>query len=344
MRQLNIIVIGLGHQSLEDHLPAIKESGLINLVGVVDVDKGKVEQIAKEHKVPHAISVKKLLNTLDVKPDAALIAVPHKDYLAIIEELANSGINIIKEKPFAATIEEAKAMIKLAKNNNISLQVTLQRRFNPIFISFNQLIKRIGKIYSIEARYTLNIAQLDNGWRARKNLSGGGALIDLGYHYIDLIIWYFGLPDSVTCRMSTNNREGQVYDVEDTAFVNFTYKEKEGDNGRILGDLIVSRVYPEKEESMIAYGSKGSVFIQRGKVCRRDLDGNEIESLQRVGSWPSAIIDQLEEFANNILEGKKRGVIDPQHLEQVSFLEAAYESDRTRLTIDPHVYKKNLQS
>ena len=166
MRQLSIIVIGLGHQSLEDHLPAIKESGLINLVGVVDVDRGIAEQIAKEYKVPHAISVKKLFNTLDVKPDAALIAVPHKDYLAIIKELANKGIDIIKEKPFAATIEEAKTMIKLAKDNNISLQVTLQRRFNPIFISFNQLIKRIGKIYSIEARYTLNIARLDSGWRA----------------------------------------------------------------------------------------------------------------------------------------------------------------------------------
>lgn len=343
MSKLDIIVIGLGHQSLEDHLPAIQESNYWNLVGVSDIDKSTSQKTAEEYNVPYATDVSELLELLPKSPDVALIAVPHKDYLPLIEILVAKKINIIKEKPFATSLEEASAMVKLAHENDISIQVTLQRRFNPIFLSFNQLIKRIGKIYSIEARYTLNIARLDEGWRSSKVFAGGGALVDLGYHYIDLIVWYFGLPDSITCRLSTSNREGQQYDVEDTAIANFTYNENGGDDQVILGNLVVSRVYPEKDESLIAYGSKGSVYIRRGKVCRRDLDGNEVEVLERIGSWPSAILDQLDEFAKNIIEGKNRGSIDPQHLEHVAFIEASYESAENHSTIDPHVCLNKLK-
>jgi predicted dehydrogenase len=343
MSKLNIVVIGLGHQSLEDHLPAIEESGYWNLVGVADIDQTIAEETAKKYSVPYATKVSGLLELLPKLPDAALIAVPHKDYLPLIKTLAAKKINIIKEKPFAISVSEAKEMIKLAQDNDVSIQVTLQRRFNPIFQSFNQLIKRIGKIYSIEARYTLNIARLDDGWRSSKVFAGGGALVDLGYHYIDLIVWYFGLPDSITCRLSTSNREGQLYDVEDTAVANFTYREDEGDHKAILGTLVVSRVYPEKDESLIAYGSKGSVYIKRGKVCRRGIDGVEVEVLERMGGWPSAILDQLDEFAKNIIAGKNRGSIDPQHLEHVAFIEAAYESADKHSTVDPRVCLKRLQ-
>ncbi len=345
MKKLNIIVIGLGHQSLEDHLPAINDSKYFNLVGVSDIDEEVTAQTAKEYNVTYSnVGVSELLDLLPEKPDVALIAVPHKDYLSIIKILAKAKIDIIKEKPFATSVDEAKEMIKLAKEYNISFQVTLQRRFNPIFISFSQLLQRIGKIYSIEARYTLNIAHLDEGWRSSKVFSGGGALVDLGYHYIDLLIWYFGLPDSVTCRISTHNREGQEYDVEDTALLNFTYNENDGDDETILGNLIVSRVYPEKDESLIAYGSKGSVYIRRGKVCRRDLEGNEIEVLERSGSWPSALYDQLDEFAKNIIANKNRGVIDPQHLEHVAFIDTAYRSSVDHSTLDPHVTLNKLIS
>lgn len=342
MKRLNIVVIGLGHQSLEDHLPAIRESKYYNLIGISDIDEPVTERTAEEYGVPSANGVSDLLDMLEEKPDVALIAVPHKDYLPIIRILAEKKVNIIKEKPFATSLEEAEEMIELARKNQISFQVTLQRRFNPIFLSFNQLINRIGKIYSIEARYTLNIARLDEGWRSSKVFSGGGALVDLGYHYIDLIVWYFGLPDTISCRLSTSNRENQVYDVEDTAITSFTYNEDDGDENTILGSLTVSRVYPEKDESLIAYGSKGSVYIKRGKVCRRDLEGNEIESLERSGSWPSAIYDQLDEFAKNIIDGKNIGKIDPQHLEHVAFIHAAYQSAVTHNTEKPSLILEKL--
>ena len=183
--KLKIIVVGLGHQSLDDHIPAISECECFELVGVVDIDEAKASEVGAAQAVPFASDTNALLDKLDLKPDAALVAVPHNGYLPIIKLLAEHKIHIIKEKPFAVSVEDALQIKDLIEINDITLQVTLQRRFNPIFYSFQQLIKRIGKLHSIEARYTLNIARLDEGWRASRLYSGGGALVDLGYHYID---------------------------------------------------------------------------------------------------------------------------------------------------------------
>lgn len=316
---LNIVVIGLGHQSLEDHLPAILESKKYNLIGVIDINKEHAEKIAKEYQTISAQTYLELKSKIITKIDVVLIAVPHSEYLRIIEEVAADKIDIIKEKPFAISLKEASKLKEIVRRNNISLFVTLQRRYNPIFKSFKQLIKRIGKIYAIEARYTMNVVDLSSGWRAVKNIAYGGALADMGYHYIDLLVWYFGLPDSITCKISTGNRKNQQYNVEDTAFVDFSYNDIANDNERILGNLVVSRVYPEKDECLIAYGSNGSVSVKRGELMRLNIAGQEVEHLSRLGGWPSAIIDQLEDFHEKIINGKYRGKIIDEYRSKFHF-------------------------
>lgn len=340
---LNIVVIGLGHQSLEDHLPAIQESKKYNLVGVIDIDEENAEKIAKEYQTISAQTYSELKSKIIIKIDVALVAVPHSKYLKIIKEVAADKIDIIKEKPFAISLKEASDLKDIVEENNISLFVTLQRRYNPIFKSFEQLVKRIGKIYAIEARYTMNIADLSSGWRAVKDVAYGGALADMGYHYIDLLVWYFGLPDSMTCKISTGNRKNQSYDVEDTAFVDFSYNDIANDNERVLGNLVVSRVYPEKDEYLVAYGSDGSVSVKRGELVRLDVAGQEVEHLSRLGGWPSAIIDQLEDFHKKIISGEYKGKIIDEYMKQVSFLEASYVSAKTHKAENPINYFNELK-
>ncbi len=332
--RLGMIVVGLGHQSVDDHIPAILGSSSFRLLGVADIDEARAASLGEQLGVAHAASAHSLLANVAEAVDVALVAVPHADYLPIIEMLARSKIHIIKEKPFAASLHDAKRLQEVVTGSGITLQVTLQRRYNPIYLSFEQLIKRVGRIFSIEGRYTMNIARLDEGWRASSLYSGGGALIDLGYHYVDLIVWFFGLPDSITCDLSTGNREGQVYDVEDTALLHFGYSP-EGSPEATLGSLIVSRVYPDKDEMLVAYGQRGSVSVRRGMVVRRDQHGEELECLERRGTWPSALMDQLDAFAETVRLGRGAGVIERQYLEQCAFVEAAYRSAKSHTAVDP---------
>lgn len=332
-RILDVIVVGLGHQSQEDHLPAIQEISSLRLIGLVDINEVVAKEIGERYGVPYATSIDTLLTQIS-KPDVAIVVVPHSEYLPIIESLATKGIHIIKEKPFAVSLAEATALFELAEKNNVSIQVTLQRRFNPIFRTFCQLAKRIGKVHSIEARYTMNVKDLSEGWRSKKSTAGGGALIDMGYHYLDLFIWYFGVPQKVKCRMSGHNREGQDYDVEDTVFLDLTY---EGEDKNILATLFVSRVYSEKGEGLTAHGSKGSVFVTRGRVARYDSDGTMVEELKRTDSWPSAIIDQLETLTNNIASGSW-SKNDHQYVEHTAVLAAAYDSSEQDKTMETKGY------
>lgn len=341
---LKVIVIGLGKQSVEDHIPAIIESPMFELVAVQDTNQMRAQEIGEQYSVPWYTNLEDLLESASRTCDVALVAIPHNEYLPIIRALAERHIDVIKEKPFATSIDEANEMIRLSKEFNISIYVTLQRRFNPIFTTFEQLIKRIGKIYSIEAKYTMNIAQLDQGWRANYQLARGGALIDMGYHIVDLLVWYFGLPDEVICRLSTGNREGQQYDVEDTALVTFSYHEQEGSRNRIIGNMLISRAYDKKQEILSVYGSRGSVMIKRGRVCRRDLSGEEVEILSREGSWPSAAIDQLETLGRRIINNRQSSEREQyQYREHIAFIEAAYVSDREHDRKNPYDFLQLIE-
>ena len=332
---MKFIAIGLGHQTLDDHLPAMLESDRFELVGVHDVDKATCHKVAVEYNCEAIIDLDKFLAGVpEVPVDGAIVAVPHNQYLPILKILAKKGIHIIKEKPFATSIDEALQISGLVKKNNICLSLTLQRRYNPVFNSFAQLVRRIGRLHTIEAKYVLNIKRLDDGWRASQLHAGGGALIDLGYHYVDLLVWYFGLPDEITCNVSSGNREDQDYDVEDTAFVQMRYLNEKSSHV-LLGSLIVSRVFPDKNEGLTAYGTKGHITVHRGGVIRKNMHGEIEEELQRIGAWPSALVDQLEASAEAITNPSRHGFIDPDYLMHVAFIEACYRAAATHKPQNP---------
>ncbi len=339
---LRTVVIGLGKQSRDDHLPAIVQSSNFELVGVCDTDQKKTEEVSAHYNVPSYAELGELINAQDFQ--VALVSIPHHAYLNVISTLVTAGKHIIKEKPLATNIVEARQLLQILRSGSVYLGVTVQRRFNPIYRTFHQLKRCIGKIYSIEGAYTMNVAALDTGWRASKNLSGGGALVDMGYHFVDLLIWYFGMPTSVTARMTRGNRPGQKYDVEDTAHLLFDYHLEFQYDEKLVGNFVISRVYPEKQERVRVFGTNGVIEVSRGSIRRLDTNGNEIERLERQGGWPSAAVEQLDYFAERIRQFVPGNLPDyTEHLQHVAVIEAAYESDRSGTSCRPDQFLKLIQ-
>lgn len=339
---LKTVVIGLGKQSRDDHLPAIAQSANFELVGVCDTDKKKAEEIGVHYGVASNDNLGEMINGQGFH--VAVVSIPHHAYLNVISTLVTAGKHIIKKKPFATSVAEARQLLQILRGGSSYLGITVQRRFNPIYRTFHQLKRYIGKIYSIEGAYTLNVVALDEGWRASKDLSGGGALVDMGYHFVDLLIWYFGMPASITARMTRGNRPGQKYDVEDTAHLLFDYHLEFQYDEKVVGNFIISRVYPEKQERVRVFGTNGVVEVSRGLVRRLDVNGNEIERLERQGGWPSAAVEQLDHFAERIRQFVPGGLPDyTEHLQHVAVIEAAYESDRSRTSCNPSEMLKLIQ-
>jgi len=328
MDKLRVAMVGLGHQAEEDHIPGIMESEFAKLVAICDPDEERLLIWKNKLNLPAYKDYKELLH--NEKLDFVIIATPHDSHLEIVNEAAKNGVHILKEKPLAKCLAEAKVIKDVCNQNKIYLSVTLQRRFNPIYSTFFQLIDKIGDISYIEMKYCLFSSEPHNGWRGCKNKCGGGCILDMGYHMVDMLIWYFGLPDRVFADFSSVRNGEESVEVEDNATIGFSF------NNSISGSIILSRYYSPKTEYIKVIGSKGILFVERGKISRLKSNGEVIEALTRENAWSTAASNQIDYFCK-VVEGQRENISGPEmHLKHMSFIEACYLSRKKGEFINPH--------
>jgi len=124
---VKVAVIGVGNLG-KHHARLYSELSGVELVGVVDIQKSRVEEIATLYKSIPLTDYRELFG----KVDAASLAVPTADHARLGLDLFEHGIDLLVEKPIASTVEQAQALIDAAKRNNRVLQVGHVERFNPI--------------------------------------------------------------------------------------------------------------------------------------------------------------------------------------------------------------------
>ncbi|MBZ4319919.1 Gfo/Idh/MocA family protein [Streptomyces huiliensis] len=320
-------MVGLGRQATSDHLPGLAQCHLAELVGICDVDASRVAAAADAHQVPGFTTVEHLLEA--VRADFVIAAVPHHAGRKVVAACAEAGVHVLKEKPFATAPHEAAELAALCDEVGIELMVTVQRRFHPVYNAALQLLERIGTPYLVEGRYTFHCPDPAAGWRGRAELAGGGCLADMGYHLIDLLIWYLGLPDRVLADTSTAAVPGAGYDAEDTALVHLAY-----DHG-LYGSLLVSRSAGPKSERLAFTGPHGTLAVERGTARLLAPGGQTVESLLREPAWPCPPAALIDRFCR-VLDGTAPNPSGPAaHLPHTAFLAAAYASATTNRPADP---------
>jgi predicted dehydrogenase len=320
-------VVGIGKQALDDHIPGLYASDGAELVTVCDEDAEIVREQQYQYRVQGYTDFREMFKAEEL--DLVVVCVPHHIGREVIETAAEHKVHILKEKPFATTMQEARELVDICQRAGIQLMVTLQRRFNPIYTSFTQLADQVGAPFVVDAQYTLHIDDPSEGWRGSTTEAGGGCIIDMGYHLIDMILWYFGLPDRVLADMSVGARPDRDYDAEDTALIHFAY-----DSG-LYGSLLLSRYIGPKTEQIRLVGSKGMVHLERGRLQRLSNSGKVIESLSREQAWPSAAACQIDYF-RRVIDGQRPNVSGPQeNLAHMGFIAACYESARSHTYVNP---------
>lgn len=141
--------------------------------------------------------------------DAVLISLPTHLHTPCAISAAENGKHIFLEKPLARNPEEGKKIISAARKNNVKLMVGYPFRFNSTFRDLKGKLKS-GVLGDIQTAHAMNIASgpfLHRAegtipkpvpeWWFKKELTGGGALIDLGSHMINLTRWYFGEVNNI---------------------------------------------------------------------------------------------------------------------------------------------------
>lgn len=325
-----MLVVGLGKQVVKDHLPAILARNDLQISGVVDPDKARLKQITKEFGVKGFCDLEEAIN--NTKPDCALVALPHNQYMPTLAILAQHHIPTLKEKPLAMNLEEAKKIVHLYNENKTYLQICVQRRFSNLYETTKMLLREIGVIYSLYAEYTLNLSSLDAsqlGWRADKKISGGGATLDLGYHMIDLLTNLFGVPNKLYAQLNYNSLPGN-YTIDDSVKAMFVFSKK------VNANILVTKIFNRKGERIRIFGTEGFVYIDDRTVSLRDRQNEIIES-HSFNTKEHEVNNQLEYFITHMNDPKMLELENNQilydQLTNMSIIDAIYQSDEEERVI-----------
>lgn len=201
--------------------------------------------------------------------DAIFITSPIGTHLPIIQAILEKQdkLGLFVEKPLAATHKEALEIAKLASGLRIVNMVGLQKRFSPVFQRGKQILEEegIGEIQFFRGySYVSDVFRRGEGWRFKKG--AGGALLDLGPHAIDILLWYFGELKPVSAI------KRPFYSVEVEDYLHSILQTGSG----IVGTLDICwsiRNYRLPETLVEVHGSDGSMTVTDDYV-RLQTDGS----------------------------------------------------------------------
>lgn len=332
--KMRCLLIGYGRRAAEGYMPALLSTDGVELCAVCDVDPARKADLDKTLKRRSSKSspgfytdLAHLLNS--ERPDFAIVATPHSTHLGIAEELLRKKIPFLKEKPFAMNLEDAKRLVALVGKHSGHMRLCVQRRHHPLYAYAKKAILQIGTVRHFTASYHLSAGRYYSGWRSRPETAGGGAVMDMGYHLVDLLYWYFGMPSQVYSVSAPKKNAGMDYSVEEAVLSALSYG-----NGTV-GSVFLSMSEPDKHEELKVYGTKGYVHLGRNFLNRYDSDGKTAESLTREPAWPSEVSDVLVDFVENIDRQEIVAEECARGLDAMLMIQGIYESIKKKLPVSP---------
>lgn len=198
-RPVRVAVIGAGLIAQRAHLPSYVAAPEAELSAIVSGRRATAEAAAARFGSPRVLDSWQQA-IADPGIDAVDICTPNALHAEIAIAAARAGKHVLVEKPMATSLAEADAMVAAAREAGVLLAVAHNLRFVPIYMTMQRLIAAgaIGRVFS--ARGSFMHAGPDEFWGAtsdwfwQEGQAGGGSLLDMGIHMIDLLRWMVGRP------------------------------------------------------------------------------------------------------------------------------------------------------
>lgn len=225
MKKLRVGVIGLGMGGA--HIGGFKSHPDVEVAAIADTDEKKLKTRGDEFNIPNRyISAEEMLKK--EKLDIVSIAVPNKFHKPLTIAAFEAGCHVLCEKPMAMNADEARDMLKASKKAKKRLMINFSFRFREQSYAMKKAVDSgiLGDVYYARSVWLRRRGMPGfGGWFGQKSLSGGGPLIDLGVHRLDLALWLMNYPKPTWVMGSTYNhiaaplakKEKKAFDVEDIA-------------------------------------------------------------------------------------------------------------------------------
>ena len=352
MAKLKIGIIGCGGIANGKHMPSLKKVADAEMVAFCDIIEERAEKAAKEFGTPDAkvyTDYKELLK--DGSIDVVHVCTPNREHSFITVDALEAGKHVMCEKPMAKTYAEAKKMLDAAKRTGKKLTIGYQGRQNPE----SQYVKKVcdagelGDIYFAKAHAIRRRAVPTWGVFLNEEEQGGGPLIDIGTHALDLTLWcmnnykpkmvvgnkYRKLAEQTDTANAWGDWDPKEFTVEDSAFGFITME-----NGAtiILESSWALNTLDVKEAKTSLCGTKGGADMEDGVRINGVKHNRQYVEKPDLGVGGVAFYDGESESAaerearlwiDSIVNDTDPVVLPEQAIVVTQILEAIYESSKT---------------
>ena len=324
---LRVGVIGAGWPG-ERHAEGYLASGLAQVVAVSDLEPARRAAFAAEYAVLRSYAD---YNDLLADPEVEAVSVALPNFLHAPATIAalEAGKHVLCEKPPAVTLAEARAMAATAERQGLVLAFAHQRRFNPSSEALRLRLAAgaLGEVYQSRAVWTRTwgVPQGVGGWFTDPARAGGGSLIDIGIHVMDLGWFLMGCPAPVSVSGQVYNKFPELTKTDDSAFALIRFAD-----GRSL-QVESSWVLAQENDQMGVhlYGTAGGARVDDYSLDLYTISGQSRvrTSLSLRGGLP-AFTAQAANFVRAV-RGEEPPRTPAAHGVQVmALIEAIYGSTR----------------
>lgn len=351
MKKLKVGIIGCGGIANGKHMPAIKKVGMSDMVAFCDIIMERADKAAKEFGTEDAKVFTDYKELLKLDLDAVYVCTPNRSHSFITVDALYSGKNVMCEKPMAINYEEACKMLDAQKETGKILTIGYQNRFrmDSQYLKEECTEGTLGEIYYARAKAIRRRAVPTWGVFLNEYEQGGGPLIDIGTHALDLTLWMMNnyqpkyVVGTTYHKLNQNLNQGNTFGdwnpeefkVEDSAF-GFIVMENGAtiflESSWALNSLDV------REASTILCGTKGGADMEDGLrlngikhnkmyVEKPDLEAGNVAFFEGVAPEPQDI--EQEVFCKAVLGEGELTVLPSQAATVTRILDAIYTSSKT---------------
>ena len=303
--RLRLGLVGVGPVVERYHLRAVRGVPEVRPAVAVDLNEERARQFAKRQGFPLSTT---RLQDLFGQVDLAIVALPNGVHASVTCELLSNGIHVLCEKPMARNVQECQTMIEAARSGGAKLCIGHNRRFRNNVTLAKRLMEKgiVGEVNRIEAEEGSTADWPRSPAYFDPVQAGGGALIDVGIHSIDLIRWLIGEFVETEYR-----GDGTATTVESEAELRFRMT-----NGA-QGKLLASRTRDLQQHICIT-GSEGylDIGLWSDKLRMRSNKGKAFQHLPYLDAYVSrrppqdaSFVLQLNNLVNAI-RGEERVLVD----------------------------------
>ncbi len=343
--KLRVGIIGVGSIA-QVHIASYRQNKQVEIVAFCDINQSRLEAMLQEHGVERGYTNVEAMLTNE-QLDAVSVCTWNSAHAECSIAALNHGVHVLCEKPMALNLKEASTMKAAAAANKKLLMVGLVKRFgNDVEIMKDMVASGVlGQIYLAKGRY-LRRNGSPGGWFSDSKKSGGGPLIDLGVHTLDMMIYLLGSPEPISVYGYTfqtigpqkeikkkagyqaSTQENQIYDVEDYAGATIRFKE-----GQIVQLEASYSLFIEKDHEKIElFGDQGGIQIGDKFNLATNINGYMADTqllIDTAFDFEAAFVKEINHFITCV-QGQSTCIAEADEgIKSMRILDAVYASAET---------------